>query len=555
MVSESAYAPVVIPDIDIWQLLFEIEVPFPKDKVIYIDPQTKNEYTFAEVKETAIGFGEALRTRWRWNKGDVLAICATNCIDTPALIFGTLWANGVVSPANPAYSVQELAFQLKDCDARAIVAQAPLLKTVLEAAEIAGVPTSRILLIGQEKLNPFQHFVDFLKAGSGRGSQRNKQGPVDLAFIPYSSGTTGLPKGVMLTHRNIVANILQMDRLVEGVDPPEMIWQGGPNGTGDTILAVLPFFHIYGLVVLIHFSLHRGMKLVVLSAFVPEIFLKAIQDYQVTRAYLVPPIVLFLAKHPLVDKFNLSSLVSIISAAAPLTPELVHAVYNRIRVSVKQVYGLSETSPTTHLQPTSEWMTSIGSVGNMVANMSAKYVSADGKELPIGFVGELWLKGPNIFAGYWKNPQATEDCMTSDGFFKTGDIGYQDDQGNFYITDRLKELIKYKGFQVAPAELEGLLVSNEKISDACIVGVYDKSQATELPLAFVVKAPAVKDVDDKALEAEITAWVEKRVANHKKLRGGVRFVSEIPKSAAGKILRRILKDILSGEKNELKAKL
>lgn len=167
--------------------------------------------------------------------------------------------------------------------------------------------------------------------------------------------------------------------------------------------------------------------------------------------------------------------------------------------------------------------------------------------LPAGSVGELWVKGPNIFAGYWKNDKATANCMTPDGYFKTGDIGYQDDKGNFFITDRLKELIKYKGFQVPPAELEGLLVSYEKVADACVVGIYDESQATELPLAFIVKAETVKNISDQVLEEDIQNWLAVRVAHHKRLRGGIRFVDEIPKSAAGKILRRFLRDKIKAE--------
>jgi len=187
-----------------------------------------------------------------------------------------------------------------------------------------------------------------------------------------------------------------------------------------------------------------------------------------------------------------------------------------------------------------------------------KIVSESGELVPPGTEGEIWIKGPNIFAGYHNNPAATAHCMTEDGYFRTGDIGYQDKDGHLYITDRLKELIKYKGFQVAPAELEGLLVGHDKVADACVLGIFDVSQATELPRAYLVKAEAVKDVDALVLEREITAWLHDKVAQHKRLRGGIRFVDEIPKSASGKILRRILRDKMKaeeGEKARSKAKL
>jgi 4-coumarate--CoA ligase len=199
----------------------------------------------------------------------------------------------------------------------------------------------------------------------------------------------------------------------------------------------------------------------------------------------------------------------------------------------------------------------MGSVGRLLPNQTAKFVSEDGEILPPGSTGEFWVKGPNVFAGYWKNPSATANCMTSDGYFKTGDIGYQDKNGNFYITDRLKELIKYKGFQVAPAELEGLLVGSDMVADACVVGVYDERQATELPLAFVVKAEKSKHIENGTLEREICKWVANNAAHHKRLRGGVRFVDEIPKSAAGKILRRVMRDQIKEElaKKSVQSKL
>jgi 4-coumarate--CoA ligase len=300
--------------------------------------------------------------------------------------------------------------------------------------------------------------------------------------------------------------------------------------------------------------IYRGIKVVVVPSFTPEVFLQVLQDHKVTGAFLVPPILIFISKHPMVDNYNLTNLRWIVSAAAPLSKNLVRDVHKRLKIPVKQAYGMTETSPATHAQLNNDWHSSIGSVGKLLPNLEAKYVSEDGTVLPKGSVGEIWVKGPNVFPGYLNNPAATAKSLTSDGYYKTGDIGYEDAEGNFFITDRLKELIKYKGFQVPPAELEGVLVGYEKVADACVVGIYDESQATELPLAFVVKAPAVADVDDKTLAADILAFCNGQVANHKKLRGGVRFVDSIPKSAAGKILRRVLRDQISAEVEQKKAK-
>jgi len=309
-----------------------------------------------------------------------------------------------------------------------------------------------------------------------------------------------------------------------------------------------------GLLCLMHYTIYSGIKTVVMPSFVPEAFLKIIQDHKITVAFAVPPILLFLTKHPIVDQYDLSSLKWLMSAAAPLGTALILDFNKRLKIPVKQAYGMTETSPATHSQLDEDWKTGIGSVGKLLNNMSAKYVSEAGEVLPIGSVGELWVKGPNVFPGYFNNLTATTNALTSDGYYKTGDIGYEDKAGNFFITDRLKELIKYKGSQVAPAELEGLLLGYDKVADACVVGIYDESQATELPLAFVVKATSVADVDDKTLSEDIRKWVDGQVANHKKLRGGVRFVDVIPKSAAGKILRRVLRDQIKVEVSEKKVK-
>ena len=294
--------------------------------------------------------------------------------------------------------------------------------------------------------------------------------------------------------------------------------------------------------------------MVVMPKFEIEKFCSIIQNHKITFAYVVPPVVLLLGKHPIVDKYDLSSLRMLNSGAAPLTQELVEAVYKRLKVPIKQGYGLSETSPTTHTQPWEQWNKTIGSVGTLLPNQTAKYMSPEEKELPIGETGELWIRGPNIFKGYHNNPEGTKNALTPDGYFKTGDVGHQDKDGNFYITDRVKELIKYKGFQVPPAELEGLLISHPMVNDVAVVGIYNKDQATEVPRAYIVPAPGIEGSPKRA--QDIMQWLQAKVASHKRLRGGVRFVDEIPKSASGKILRRLLK-IRAQEEEEkgVKAKL
>lgn len=251
----------------------------------------------------------------------------------------------------------------------------------------------------------------------------------------------------MLSHSNIVADLTQI---------------AGSVGTAyrsgdDKILGVLPFFHIYGLTGLVHQPLHRGVELVVMPAFDLKLFLDTIQTHKITFIYVAPPVIVRLARDEMVKNYDLSSVKMITSGAAPLTRELVDTVHKKYNIKINQAYGLSETSPMTHTQPWEEWYSSVGSVGKIFPNMLARYVSAEGKELGPGETGELWMAGPNIFQGYWKNDAATQDSVeVVDGhrWFKTGDVGFQDEKHNFYITDRVKELIKYKGFQVGHADCD-----------------------------------------------------------------------------------------------------
>lgn len=377
--------------------------------VIYRAIDSPRHYTFKDVQESAIAFGEGLRNLWDWEKGDVLNIYAPNDIDVGPLIYGVFFAGGIVSPANPAYSVEELAFQLSNAGAKAIATTKSFLPNAMKAATKSGISHDRIVLLGAEKdeSHRFKHWSNIRKTSGALRYRRRKLDPEnDLAFLVYSSGTTGkiftiglalqncqfdfqigLPKGVMLTHRNIIADLC----LIKGA-------VGHYYSTGsDKILGVLPFFHIYGLTGLVHQPLHRGIELVVMPNFNLQTFLQTIQDHRITFIYVAPPVIVRLARDKMVDDYDLSSVRMITSGAAPLTKELVDAVHERLRIKINQAYGLSETSPMTHTQPWDEWYQSVGSVGKLFPNMVAKYISPDGDELPPNIPGELWLAGPNVF--------------------------------------------------------------------------------------------------------------------------------------------------------------
>ncbi|KAH8885249.1 acetyl-CoA synthetase-like protein [Thozetella sp. PMI_491] len=539
----SLHPSVVIPSkADLWTLLFNRkQKPFLDTKEILVDVTTARAYTYADTRQTALEFGSGLKALWDWKKGDVMAFYTPNSIDTIPTCMGVLWAGGVVSPANPAYTVEELAFQLKDSGAKALITQLPLAEVALAAAREAGIPEERIILIGDQHdgddKGRFRHFTSIRSTSYTGHYAKTKINPKkDLAFLVYSSGTTGMPKGVCLSHRNMVANLIQFST-IEG---KLFFHDGGPEGTGDKQLGILPIFHVYGLVCVGLMPLYLGWTVIMMERFDMQKALQAVQDYKITFMYIPPPIVLAFGKHPLVDKYDLTSLKVLHSAAAPLTRELTEAVWDRLKIPVKQGFGLSETSPVSHTQTTDEWAKFMGSVGRLVPNMEAKIVDDDGLEVEDGEPGELWLKGPNVFVGYLNQPEKTKDTFSEDGYFKTGDIFRRDKYGNFYCVDRLKELIKYKGFQVPPAELEGILVSHNDISDACVIGVENREEATEVPRAYIVLRPGVEPCEEK--ENELVEWIAGQVARHKKLRGGIKFVDEIPKSAAGKILRRVVRD-------------
>lgn len=410
--------------------------------VIFVDAFTGKSYTYAETKAVAIDFGKGLKATWDWQKGEVLALFTPNSIDTPSVMWGCLWAGGIVSPANPGYGVEELTYQLKDSGARAICTQLDMLDTVKKAAQKVGIGEDRIILLGDKRdpSSKTKHFTSIRNTSGATRYRRTKVDPdTDLAFLVYSSGTTGLPKGVMLSHRNIIANVLQ-NVAIESQHLSNKPSPGQPDG--DVILSFLPMFHIYGLTVVVHQCLYSGYKCVLMSKFDIEAWCRAVQEHKVTMGYVVPPIVLLLSKHPVVDNYDVSSVRILNSGAAPLTRELVEAVYKRKGLKVKQGYGLSETSPTTHAQPVERWQKNVGSAGILLPNQEAKFVSAEEKEVPYGETGELWIRGPNIFKGYLNNPEGTKNAMAKGGYFKTGDVGYMDPEGNFYITDRVKELIK-----------------------------------------------------------------------------------------------------------------
>ncbi|XKK58706.1 4-coumarate--CoA ligase family protein [Streptomyces sp. ARC32] len=456
-------------------------------------------------------------------KGDVLALHSPNTVAFPLAFYAATRAGASVTTVHPLATAEEFAKQLKDCAARWIVTVSPLLATARRAAELAG-GVQEILVC--DSAPGHRSLVDMLGSTAPEPSVAIDPAE-DVAALPYSSGTTGTPKGVMLTHRQIATNLAQLE--------PSM-----PSGPGDRVLAVLPFFHIYGLTALMNAPLRLGATVVVLPRFDLEQFLAAIQNHRITSLYVAPPIVLALAKHPLVADYDLSSLKYIVSAAAPLDARLAAACSRRLGLPpVGQAYGMTELSPGTHVVPLDAMADAPpGTVGRLIAGTEMRVVSLTdpGKDLPADESGEILIRGPQIMKGYLGRPDATAAMVDEDGWLHTGDVGHVDTDGWLFVVDRVKELIKYKGFQVAPAELEALLLTHPGIADAAVIGEYN-DDGNEVPHAFVVRQPAASGL----AEGEIMMYVAERVAPYKRVRK-VTLVDSVPRAASGKILRRQLRE-------------
>lgn len=455
-------------------------------------------------------------------KGDVLALHSPNTIAYPPVFYGATRAGATVTTIHPLATPEEFAKQLQDSAARWIVTVSPLLDTARRAAELAG-GIQEIYVCDQAEGHT--SVLDML--GSTAPEPEIDFDPAeDIAVLPYSSGTTGTPKGVMLTHRSIATNLEQLRPFV-------------PLGERDRILAVLPFFHIYGLTALMNGPLRYGATVVVLPRFELAQFLETVQTHRITGLYVAPPIVLALAKHPLVGDYDLSSLEYIVSAAAPLDAELAAACSTRLGVpAVRQAYGMTELSPGTHVVPLDAENPPPGTVGKLLPGTEMRIVllTDPGIDVGSGTDGEILIRGPQVMKGYLGRPDATAAMIDEDGWLHTGDVGRVDRNGWLYVVDRVKELIKYKGYQVAPADLEALLLTHPSIADAAVIGVYD-ADGNEVPKAFLVRRPGVEALT----EEDVIAYVADRVSPYKKVRRA-EFIEAVPRAVSGKILRRELRD-------------
>jgi acyl-CoA synthetase (AMP-forming)/AMP-acid ligase II len=477
---------------------------FP-DQPALVDASDGHALTYAELAAAARRTASALAARG-FGPGDTLAIYSPNLPEFAATVLGVAMAGGTTTTVNPLYTAGELAHQLRDAGASLVVTIPPFAERANEGAREAGVDT----VIGYGDL-----------AADGE-PPAPAIAPDDVALLPYSSGTTGLPKGVELTHRCVVANLAQMERMLT-------------LGPDDAVLAVAPMYHCMGLVVVVAHALRQGATVVTMPRFDLEGFLRAIQNHRVTATIVAPPIAQAMARHPLVGEFDLSSLRWMGCGAAPLDEQTEALCADRLGCVFGQGYGMTEATATIavpHMDAPERIV--CGTVGRLMPGTEARVLDAEtGADLGAGPEGELLIRGPQLMRGYRGRPDATAATIDADGWLHTGDVATVSEDGVLRITDRLKELIKVKGYQVAPAELEGVLSGHPSVADAAVVGVPDEA-AGEVPKAFVV---ARDDLDAD----ELMAWVAERVAPHKRVRA-VEVVEQIPKLPSGKILRRLLRE-------------
>jgi 4-coumarate--CoA ligase len=503
------------------------------NKIAIIEGVSGTTRTFKQIESDVVNAGKALQ-QLGVQKGDVVALFTPNHVDFFTALHAICSIGASVTLINPLYCDRELIYQLTSSSAKIMISASGIcLDHAMKALPNAPNIKHLIALDGENNSEDDDKIPSsILKFSSLRQSNTTSNNdkysqvvPISysksISVIPFSSGTTSLPKGVLLTHKNMCVNL---DQCYDG--------ESRFFDSKTVVMSPLPLFHIYAFLVSLNLSLMHGKTLITMKRFDLGQFCRLVEQYQCTRAHVVPPIILALAKSPIVDQYNLKSLKVLLSAAAPLGGEIETAVSQRLGCIVKQAWGMSELSPLGTMVP--DDAVKSGSVGPPVANTSVKIVDSatHTKILPVGVAGELCIHGPQVMMGYLNDVEKTKQCLTDDGWLLTGDIAELDQDGYVTILDRVKELIKYKGFQVPPAELEALLCTHPAVLDAIVIP-RNHEEAGEVPRAYIVQK---KDV--QVTEKEIIDFVATNTAPHKKLRGGVVFVDTLPKTASGKLLRR-----------------
>jgi len=514
MIFTSPHPAVTIPEIPLTDYVLRRAEELG-NKPALIDGPTGRTYTYDQLR----GYIRCLAAGFAGHgvtKGDVLAICSPNIPEYPLAFHAVATLGAATTMVSPLFTVDETIKQLKDSGAKYLLTVPELMDKAGEAAQATGI--HKLFVIGEAE---GAISLASLLANEGSKVEIEISPRADVVALPYSSGTTGFPKGVMLTHYNLVS----MLRLMEANDA---------FSEDDTIVCVVPMYHLYGLHIVVNLGLSQGATIVTVPRYSLDQFLDVLEKYKVSVAPLVPPLVLTLSRAPQVDAHNLSALRLIHCGAAPLADDIARACSKRLGCQIRYGYGMTEVSPLSHASLADPEKHNPGSVGYCLPNTRCKIVDINnGAELGANEEGEIWVQGPQVMKGYLGNTDATVEMIDREGWARTGDIGYCDADGRLFVVGRLKELIKVDGRQVAPAELEAILLSHASVADAAVVPSPDEEKG-EVPKAFIV-------LKGDATPEEIIEFVAERVARYKRIRL-VEFISEIPKNAAGKILHRVLKE-------------
>lgn len=526
-------------DVPLYQFLADSAHAHPeRTALLFFGRKTSYRALLDEAKQVAAGL-----VKLGLRKGDRVAIMLPNCPQLVAAYYGALWAGGVVVMVNPLYTPHELQFQLKDCGARFLVALDQFYPKVEQSLE--GTSVERVAVTGIQERLPFPLNVLYplklrreghtLKVPKNERTLRFRdlltygvmeqpalvEPQKDLALIQYTGGTTGTPKGVVLTHANLVANCVQLQAWLPPINVEQL-----------AVVGALPFFHVYGMTTVMNWGLMNGARIILFPRFELVRVLKAIQKYRPQLFPGVPAMYVAINNYPEVGRFDLKSIVWCISGAAAL-PQEVKETFERLTGGrLVEGFGLSEASPVTHCNPL-DGVQKPGSIGMPLPDTEAIIADLEsGRPLPPDTPGELLIRGRQVMQGYWNRPEETAAAL-KDGWLHTGDVARMDEDGHFFILDRLKEMINAAGFKVFPREVEEALYQHPAIREAAVIGVPDPYRGETVKAFVVLKADARCTAD------ELEAWCRERLAGYKVPRQ-VEFVQELPKSLIGKVVRRVL---------------
>lgn len=497
------------------------------DRLALVNGLTGQSLTFAQARDAVWRVASGL-ARHGVRQDDVVMIISENTVEYVLAFHAVLSLGATLTMANPIYHPSDLVNQARDSKAKFVIGSHRCLSKTLEVAGAMPEQIKKVFLSGGNETGcvPFSSLLE--DDGSMYPSEVKFDPRTQVALLPYSSGTTGMPKGVMLSHYNEVANSCQLDSPAF-YDQREGVVQ----------LGVLPFYHIYSVMATFMTSLAWGQTSIIVPGFDPRLFLEVVPKHKVNVIFIVPPMLMFLNKHPMAAKADLSSLNRLISGAAPLNEDACNEFHKKHpNCFVSQGWGMTEMSPVITGNLLKTCAAKPTSTGVPLPNTELKLLDpATGKECAFGDHGEICCRGPQVMLGYLNNEKATKEMIDEDGWLHTGDVGYIDEEHHLYISDRMKELIKYKGLQVPPAELESVLCSHPAVGDAGVIGIPD-ADGGEVPRAYVSLKPG-----GSVSSNELHKFVNDRVVAYKRLRGGIEIISEVPRSAAGKILRKQLKEI------------